>query len=295
VIAQSLWFAFLVLLPVATPAQAEPVAIIDDRGIEIRLNAPPQRIVSLLPSLTETVCVLGECDRLVGIDRFSNWPESVNSLPRLGGLDDARVERIYRLSPDLVLASPSARVIDRLEELGLKVAALGAHNFADTERAIDAVAKLLARDNAAQALHQDTVVRLEQLIATRPKRWEGARVYFEVSDAPFAAGQASFIGELLGQLALVNIVPAALGPFPKLNPEFVVRAAPQIVIAPTRNLSSMSERPGWQQIPALVTGQVCGFEPVQFDVLSRPGPRLPEAMSMLLDCLQSLPSRERIN
>ena len=62
------------------------------RRASIALAAPPQRIVSLLPSLTESVCAIGACARLVGTDRFSNWPASVAALPKLGGLDDVRIE-----------------------------------------------------------------------------------------------------------------------------------------------------------------------------------------------------------
>lgn len=285
----------LLLLVLAVFAQAESISIVDDRGKRVQLDRPPQRIVSLLPSLTETVCALGACDKLVGVDRFSNWPESVTSLPGLGGLEDARIERVLRLAPDLVLVSPSARVIDRFEELGLKVAALDARDLAETRRAIDAVALLIGRRAAADELHQATDRQLEKAIANRPVQWDGARVYFEVSEAPFAAGESSFIGELLGRLRLINIVPAALGPFPKLNPEFVVRARPEIVIASSRNLATMGARPGWSGIPALSAQQVCAFEPAQYDVVSRPGPRLAEAMSILVDCLQRLPSRKRFD
>ena len=70
------------LLLMATLAQAQPVQVTDDRGRVVKLAAPPQRIVSLLPSLTETVCALGECQRLVGVDRFSNWPGSIAAVPR---------------------------------------------------------------------------------------------------------------------------------------------------------------------------------------------------------------------
>jgi len=285
----------LLLLLSATLAQAEPIAIVDDRGKRIQLDHPPQTIVSLLPSLTETVCALGACDKLVGVDRFSNWPESVTALPRLGGLEDVRIERVLRLAPDLVLVSPSARVIDRLEELGLKVAALDARDLAETRRSIDAVARLIGRSDAAQELHKATERKLEKIIANRPTQWDGARVYFEVSEAPFAAGESSFIGELLGQLQLVNIVPAALGPFPKLNPEFVVRAKPELVIVSSRNRTTIGSRPGWSGIPALKAQQVCAFEPAQYDVVSRPGPRLAEAMSILVDCLQRLPSRKHFD
>src|SRR4051812_47432960 len=80
------------------------VELRDDRGATHRFSTPPQRIVSLLPSLTESICALGACSRLVGTDRYSNSPASVMSLPKLGGLDDAQVERIVALRPDVVLA-----------------------------------------------------------------------------------------------------------------------------------------------------------------------------------------------
>ena len=89
------------------------VTVRDDRGAALTLAQPPQRIVSLLPSLTETVCELGACSRLVGIDRHSNWPASVRALPKLGGLEDAQIERIVALKPDMVLLAVSAREIGR--------------------------------------------------------------------------------------------------------------------------------------------------------------------------------------
>ncbi|MEY2779043.1 MAG: Vitamin B12-binding protein precursor, partial [Actinomycetota bacterium] len=61
------------------------VVLRDDRGVDVNMARTPQRIVSLLPSLPETVCALGQCQKLVGVDRYSNWPESVTQLPRMGG------------------------------------------------------------------------------------------------------------------------------------------------------------------------------------------------------------------
>ena len=105
------------VLAASALASTTAIEVTDDRGHVVRLPAPARRIVSLLPSLTETVCALGGCDRIVGVDRFSNWPTQVEKLPRLGGLEDAQVERIVALKPDVVLAASSARVIDRLEAL----------------------------------------------------------------------------------------------------------------------------------------------------------------------------------
>jgi hypothetical protein len=65
----------------------------------VQLAKPPQRIVSLLPSLTESLCALGGCERLVGVDRYSNWPAHVKTLPVVGGGLDPNIEALWRSSP----------------------------------------------------------------------------------------------------------------------------------------------------------------------------------------------------
>ena len=98
---------------------------------------PPQRIVTLLPSLTETVCELGACDRLVGVDDYSNWPAPVRALPHVGGLEDASIERIVALKPDLVLLSDLlARAARGWKALGLQVLALEPKTLADVQRVL---------------------------------------------------------------------------------------------------------------------------------------------------------------
>lgn len=77
----------------AIPAIPAVVTVQDDSGQRSTLARPPQRIVSLMPSLTEAVCALQACERLVGVDRFSDWPARVQQLPRLGGLEDTPIDR----------------------------------------------------------------------------------------------------------------------------------------------------------------------------------------------------------
>ncbi len=271
--------------PLAASAQ---ITLQDDRGTTLVLPAPPQRIVSLLPSLTESVCALGACARLVGTDRFSNAPASVINLPKLGGIDDAQIERIVALRPDIVLLSSSARVIDRLETLGLKVLVLEARDHADVKRSLVLLAQMLGTPAAAErvwsAIERDT----RAAAARVPAAWRGKRVYFEVDATPYAAGAGSFIGETLARLGLANAVPAELGPFPKLNPEYVVRMQPDIVMANDQNLADMPKRPGWATLRALKNGHSCGFGVDRYEVLIRPGPRLGEAALLLADCLVAI-------
>ena len=264
-----------------------PITIIDDRGQQIVLARPAARIVSLLPSLTETVCALQACARLVGVDRTSDWPASVRLLPQLGGLEDTQIERLVALKPDLVLAAGSTRAIARLESLGIPVLALEPRNLADTRRVILALATALGTPALGDKIWTQVDARINAA-AARLQALRGQRIYFEVAATPYAAGEASFLGELLARLGMRNVVPAALGPFPQLSPEFVVRAQPEVLMATQQAVAEMPARPGWAGMRALQQARHCGFAPAAFDVLMRPGPRLGQAAEILADCLLSL-------
>ncbi len=258
--------------------------VVDDRGVTITLPNAPQRIVALLPSLTEIVCELGACARLVGVDNYSNWPESVRALPHVGGLEDANIERIVALKPDLVLAAASSRAIGRLQALGLNVAALEPKTLAGTRRVIGKVGQLLGSDEAPRLLARIDA-GVDAAARSLPPALRGTRVYFEVNGAPFAASESSFIGELLARVGAANVVPGSLGPFPKLNPEFVVRADPQLIMVSDREALALRGRPGWDRIQAVRDKRICMFTSEQGDVLVRPGPRMAEAAQLMVQCL----------
>ena len=277
-----------VLLLLACLAQAAPVHLTDDRGRTTDLAAPPQRVVSLLPSLTETVCELQQCHRLVGVDRYSNWPAMVKRLPQLGGGLDPNIEAIVALRPDVVLMAKSSRTADRLESLGLRVVALETETHADAQRAMHRLGQLFGLPQAASSRvwqRIDTAVAAAAL--SLPASARGLRVYFEVNRAPYAAGESSFIGETLSRLGVRNIVPASLGPFPKLNPEYVVRADPDLIMVGERNADGISSRPGWQHLRAVREQRICVFPQEVADSIVRPGPRLAEGAQHLAECLRA--------
>lgn len=255
-------------------------------------GVPPRRVVSLLPSLSETVCALGACDRLVGVDRYSNHPSRLRALPQLGGGLDPNVEAIVALRPDLVLVSASSRVAERLQALGLRVLVLEPKTRADVRVVLGQVAQALGLPDAqAQALWAEIVAGERRAAQTLRPALRGQRVYFEVNAGPYAAGPGSFIGELLSQLGLANVVPAALGPFPRLSPEFVVQADPDVVMVSALDAPALAQRPGWAQLRAQRNARVCVFAPAQHDVLVRPGPRLAEAARLMVDCVNAAPPR----
>ena len=273
----------LLLLLVSAAAQA--LLVTDDRGIVVTFAQSPQRIVSVLPSLTETVCELGQCPRLVGADRYSNYPDRVRTLPKVGGGLDPNIEAIIALKPDVVLLATSSPAAARLESLGIKVVALEPKSYADARRVLEIVGKLLDVADA-QRVWRAMDAGVSAAAQSIPERARNARVYFEVNSAPYAAGESSFIGETLTRLGARNIVPAALGPFPKINPEFVVRANPDVIMVGDATFAGMAQRPGWAGMPAIKAKRICVFTPEQSDIMVRPGPRMAEAARLMAECLK---------
>lgn len=277
--------AILACTLLALPALAA-LQVTDDRGAVVTFDRAPQRIVSLLPSLAETVCELGHCQRLVGVDRYTNWPESVKALPRVGGGLDPNIEQIVALRPDVVLMATSSRAGDRLRALGVKVVALEPKTHADVQRVMLKIGQLLEVQDA-QRIWRAIDAAVMAAAQSLPAGIRGTRVYFEVNPGPYAAGESSFIGETLTRLGVKNIVPASLGPFPKLNPEYIVRANPDLIMVGERSVDGMMQRPGWHSLRAMRGQHLCVFPADESDTLVRPGPRMAEGARIMARCLAS--------
>lgn len=279
------WLAQLFLLCVL-PWHAQAITVQDDRVQRVEIGRPPQRIVSLLPSLTETVCALGACHRLVGLDRYSNWPASIAQLPRVGGGIDPHIESIVALKPDLVLAATSTRGTDRLQALGLTVLRLEPRNHADAQRVLHTVGDALGLPKAeTDHVWRDIELGVQAAVRSLSPQAKAQKVYFEVSAAPYGASESSFIGETLTRMGVRNILPASLGPFPQINPEFVVRAQPDVIMLGDSNHASMVQRPGWAKLKAMQAQHICVFKQADSDMLVRAGPRMAEGARLMADCL----------
>ena len=297
IVAVTILFASLCGVCVAAPpgdtaaaalAPQRDIVVRDDSGREVRFAHPAQRVVTLLPSLTETVCALGACARLVATDRYSDFPAAVRSLPKAGGLDDAQVEEIVRLKPDVVLLSLSQRIAGRLQELGVQSVSLETQTFAHIAHSVALVGQVLGLPERAAALNEE-IDRNVHAVSERARargHGPGPSVYVEVDRAPYAAGAGSFIGEMLARLGARNIVTPDLGPFPRLNPEYVVRHDPDVIIVTEEELPNFAERPGWDQIRAVKEQRVCSFPAEVRYMIERPGPRVADGMQALAACLE---------
>jgi iron complex transport system substrate-binding protein len=206
----------------------------------------------------------------------------------LGGGLDPNIEAIIILKPDLVLVGSSPRSSERLRNLGIKVFSVDAKSYADVHRSIEKLATILGVSKSnAQKIWTDMNAKVEWVARSSPHLKANTSVYFEVNRAPYAAGPTSFIGETLQRLGLVNIIPPSQGPFPKINPEFVVRENPDFIMVGDKNYVGMIDRPGWNEIKAIKNGDICIFSEAEADVIVRPGPRMAEGAQAIANCVKN--------
>lgn len=280
-------WAALVLIAFLNPSWAA-YTVTDAVGNQVRFEQPPQRIITLLPSLAETVCALGACQRIVGRDRYTIWPpELVQRVPAVGGGLDPQIEAVVALKPDVVLVSSSSRVSERLRSLGLRVVVLEPKTLDQVRDVLRIVGQVLGLPpEQAERVWQKMDASISQTAAQIPAALHGKRLYFEVSRGPYAAGATSYLGELMSRLGLGNIIDKSMGPFPKLNPEFIVLKNPDFILAGDRSAGEMQLYPGWNNLPAVKNERFCLFTLEQMDVLIHPGPRMDESARLMADCVQ---------
>lgn len=282
--------AALLLFPLGAPAAdvaadralapADTLEVEDDLGRTVRLPGPPDRIVSLVPPITEVLYALGAGPRVVGRTRFGTHPPAAAEVPSVGDGMRPSLEMVMDRRPDAVVlyaGSANRSTVDRLESLGVPTVALRHDTFADLYRNIRRLGRLTGREDAARELADDIRCRLDA-VASRTAEAPPRRVYYEVwSEPPITVGAGSYLDSLLTLAGGRNVFGDLEAPSPQVSLESVVSRDPQIVIAPRRAGEDAptppSHRPGWDALDAVREGRV---RQVDGDLIHRLGPRIAE-------------------
>jgi iron complex transport system substrate-binding protein len=275
----------LALVAVLTAAAASAAAgVVDDLGRTVAPPDPVVRIVSMVPSHTEVVCALGRCDALVGRDSLSNHPARVEALPDLGSAFAPDLEALVALEPDLVLVDEYSGLAEALAPLGIAVYAGTPQRLEEVFELFDRLGRLLDARSEAEELVASVRGRIEA-VAAATATLAPRRVYYEIDASPYSVGPDGFIGSLISLAGGANIVVPELGDFPLLDPEYVVAADPDVIVlanAPYgESLETLRARPGWGGLAAVTSGGVVELTAEQADVMSRPGPRVADAVELL--------------
>jgi iron complex transport system substrate-binding protein len=244
-----------------------------------------KRIVSLAPSVTETLFALGAGEQLVGICTFCDFPREVERIDRIGAYITPNVEAIVAKRPDVVIGVPpnNPEAITALQRLGIRTIVVRVETIAEIEAAIRTIAHEAGREREGEKLLTD----MQQRMAAVRARLTGApqrRVLMVVGQTPLiAVGSGIFLDELIRQAQGINIAANAKQPWPQLSLEVVIASQPEVIIDGSMGSEEKldaDQRLGiWRNfptLPAVRDGRL--YSRLSYAIL-RPGPRLPEAFA----------------
>jgi iron complex transport system substrate-binding protein len=276
---------------IPTPAQT-PTATLDAYGTPIVFPATaPQRIVSLVPNISEILGFLGLGGQVVGVDYYTNYPTNLTSLPKVSDVNGKyNVERIVALKPDLVLSygEDTKQYDAQLQQVGLHVVDLPSGNLSLILQEIVIVGRLTFTENAANNVVGQLQRQIEE-IKTKVSGTTAPKVLIEsdysTPGKPYVNGGGSFGDELLQDANGVNIFHdnSSGGGFPQVADEAIISANPQFIIltedpAYGGNVSAVYKRSNWVSIDALKLHQVYR---INSNIIGRPGPRLVQGLQCL--------------
>jgi iron complex transport system substrate-binding protein len=279
-------FCALTFVWLSGTAHAQPVSARDARGVTVRLQAAPRRIVSLAPAVTEILFAVGAGPRVVGVTAYCDYPPEAKRLPRIGDLN-VSIEKVLSRKPDLVIGDVEANrkalaSLEGLAPLRDRVFAIRSRNFADIFEAVRSVGQITdTRDQAAR-----TIAAMRRTLAairlSLTKNRSLPRTVFLVQEDPlWVAGAGTFVDDMITAAGGQNVGRRAGAGYRALNLERLIALNPQVVLSTGVTLKDLKARAGWQTVDAVRQGRVyvLGYEAV------RPGPRLAEAVRIVFRLL----------
>ncbi len=276
-----------------TEAPAEPIAFTDALGNEVALEGPAQRIVSLAPSVTETLFAIGAGDQVVGRTDFCNYPEAALDLPSVGGFSTISLENILALEPDLVIGGSAyqADTIQALNEAGVPAFIVDPASLEEILDQVTLFGLVTGHEAEAEALAADMQARIEAVAAATEAIPPESRptVFYEVWHEPLmTVSSGSFIGQVIETAGGVNIFADLPDAYPMISAEEVIAADPDFIIGPSSHADQLTAeviaaREGWEALTAVQNGSIYIIDG---DIISRPGPRIVDALEELAGVLQ---------
>jgi iron complex transport system substrate-binding protein len=274
-----------------SPAASFPMTITDDDGVEVTIDAEPERIVTFAPSMTEIVFELGLDDRLVGVSGpFDDYPAEAKDVEEVGGAGDfgvdPNVEKVVSLEPDLFLTIPGGdQWKQRLRDLDIPVVTLHADDLDDLVDDIRMIGDLAGAVEEAESLATEMGTQAAEI--TRNAEEAGTTsCFFEVYYPPLTTvGPHTFIFDLLERAGCDPVTEEAKTDYPEWSVDALVEEGPEVYfVTPesAKSVAAVAKRPGFGAIRAIEDGRVVL---VDGDLVTRAGPRVIQGLRQLAEAL----------
>lgn len=277
------------LAPTMEPTAA-PLELTDGLGRIVTLAAIPQRIVSLAPSATEILFAVGAGEQVIGRDSFSNYPEEAVNLADIGGsMGSYSYETITSLNPDLVIAAEinTPEQVKALEDLGLSVYYIAnPTSLEELYLILETAGTLTGNEQTASDLVDSLKARVEAVVEKTSYLAYKPVVFYELDGSepakPWTAGPGTFIDLLIDLAGGSNVGHVLSGAWAQISAEELLVQNPEIILlgdaAYGMTAEQVAARAGWENLRAVQEGKIYAFND---DLVSRPGPRLVDALEEL--------------
>jgi iron complex transport system substrate-binding protein len=273
-------------------AQSGPGTITDDSGRQVHIDSTPARIVSHVPSITETLFALGLGDKLVADSEYCDYPEAAKTKPKIGGYFTPNIEEIVAMKPDLVLTDGYVPdLITKLNSLGIPIAVIDPKNINSVLTDIELLGNVTGSQKEAKELTSDMKRRIDAVVNTVGNASRPSVFYvFDATDTtkPWTAGPGSFIDALIGLAGGVNVAASASDPWIQFNMEELVKSNPDIILVDsnmgtaTISPSEIKALPGWQGITAVKENRIYTIDD---DLVTLSGPRIVQGLEEMAKIL----------
>lgn len=267
-----------------------PLTIKDGTGTDVTLQSEPKRIISLMPSLTETLYAIGAGEQVIAVTAYDNYPETAQQDAEYVFQDalNPSLEQIISLQPDLIVMGPyNDELTKKIIELGIPVIKYDPQSIDEVYEMIEALGKATNKsENASQTIEEmkDREKKLTNMVNEIPDE-EKVKVWLEVSNDLWTAGQNTFINELITKAGGVNIVKEQ--GWIQYSEEKIIDENPEVVIInyggyDVDAISNIYKREGWQQVDAIKNNRVINIDN---DLITRTGPRIIDGLEEIVKAL----------
>jgi iron complex transport system substrate-binding protein len=256
----------------------------DDLGRQV-LIVKPVRVVSLAPSLTESIFAVGAGDKLVGVTTYCNYPQAAETIEKIGDTQTPNIERIVALKPDVVFVSTASQLeafMATLEQQNIAVYVMDAKSIAEVIEDLRTLGKLLGVGNSAESLAISLEERVRKIESNEGPE-ASQRVFIQISNEPlFTIGKDSFLTELVQKAGGSSVTADVPSAYPKLSKETASAMNPNVIIL-SDSEDNREPNVALRNSTAVKTGRV--FR-INADIISRPGPRLVGALEQIAEFLR---------
>ena len=261
-----IWAAFLVISTASSAA------------------AVPERVVSLVPSVTESIFAIDAGEQLVGVTSWCDYPEEAQEREVVGDAFNLNMEVLLSLEPDAVIGDSNlvAHHMEALKDVGIEMFTIEPLTYDEVAESLEKLGAYLGQEEQAAEAAERMRTRRDEILADVPDQ-EGPLVFVETWNEPISsAGPGSFLHELLEMAGASNIAHDMKEPWGQFSEELVIERDPEVILLTNFNYDEVMQRDAWRELTAVQNERVYEVDP---DVFARTSTRLADALEALVDIL----------